>query len=175
MAPGERKGWKEKKKSHPGSCHGAACGVCLDAAGGRRSFQCEKMGPGRWFTAPGPRCFIPQPLASQLAWPAEETSRQVSPKPLSSDSTIPEVAQSEQGSSRVCADGAPWGYTSCSFGPESQNELVLLVLLGVSCLRYTRRATCDIIIPCQRCFHTNIVYYDLRNNINKTFRYRRLI
>lgn len=112
---------------------------------------------------------------TQLAWPAEETSRQVSPKPLSSDSTIPEVAQSEQGSSRVCADGAPWGYTSCSFGPESQNELVLLVLLGVSCLRYTRRATCDIIIPCQRCFHTNIVYYDLRNNINKTFRYRRLI
>lgn len=36
LAPRERKSWKGKKKSHPRSCHGAACGVCLDAAAGRR-------------------------------------------------------------------------------------------------------------------------------------------
>lgn len=44
LAPGQRKGWKENKKSHPGSCHGAVSGACWEAAARRRVFQCGQWG-----------------------------------------------------------------------------------------------------------------------------------
>lgn len=70
FGPGERKGWKEQKKSHPDSCHGAAAK--------RRLFQCGKWG---CLQQKGRSVLYHSLWLHRAAWPGEETPRQVSPSP----------------------------------------------------------------------------------------------
>lgn len=126
LAPGQRKGWKEKKKSHPGSCHGAASGACLDAAARRRLFQCVQLGQGMVCSTEA-LTFHTEASISAAGLAARGDIQASFPKPLKcSDPAMPQVPR----------QAPPWAMLMVFPGVASGVCFALNPEMGLSYLEY---------------------------------------